>query len=136
MSEPSLFSALSPEPLAARMRPAKLEEFVGQEHLLAPGKPLRQAIERAADAELDATAPRLSYAKCLLEEQRFADAEEQLLAAEQEARRGAGRDRLPKILAALVRLHIETGDRAGARPFQDELQAIEAAAPRPLEERR
>src|SRR5438874_1482010 len=33
-------------PLAERMRPRRLEEFVGQEHLLAPGKPLRLAIER------------------------------------------------------------------------------------------
>ncbi len=32
-------------PLAARMRPASLEEFVGQEHLLAPGSALRTAIE-------------------------------------------------------------------------------------------
>jgi putative ATPase len=31
-------------PLADRMRPRKLEEFVGQTHLLAPGKPLYQAI--------------------------------------------------------------------------------------------
>src|SRR3977135_2213017 len=35
-------------PLAARMRPRSLEEFVGQEHILAPGKLLRRAIE--ADA--------------------------------------------------------------------------------------
>lgn len=34
------------QPLAARMRPATLDEFIGQEHLLAPGKPLREAIER------------------------------------------------------------------------------------------
>src|ERR1700694_2049694 len=33
-------------PLAARMRPVALDEFVGQEHLLGPGKPLRDAIER------------------------------------------------------------------------------------------
>src|SRR5688500_3394942 len=33
------------QPLAARMRPATLDEFVGQEHLLAKGKPLRDAIE-------------------------------------------------------------------------------------------
>jgi len=33
------------QPLAARMRPATLDEFVGQEHLLAPGKALRDAIE-------------------------------------------------------------------------------------------
>ncbi len=32
-------------PLADRMRPRRLEEFIGQDHLLAPGKPLRQAIE-------------------------------------------------------------------------------------------
>ena len=32
-------------PLAARMRPTTLEEFVGQEHLIAPGKALREAIE-------------------------------------------------------------------------------------------
>jgi putative ATPase len=36
------------QPLAARMRPRTLDEFVGQEHLLAPGKPLRDAIERDA----------------------------------------------------------------------------------------
>ena len=32
-------------PLASRMRPRSLEEFVGQEHILAPGKLLRRAIE-------------------------------------------------------------------------------------------
>jgi putative ATPase len=32
-------------PLAERMRPTTLDEYVGQEHLLAPGKPLRLAIE-------------------------------------------------------------------------------------------
>src|SRR5689334_21542503 len=33
------------EPLAARMRPSALDEIVGQEHLLAPGKVLRRSIE-------------------------------------------------------------------------------------------
>src|SRR3989454_10465426 len=33
-------------PLADRMRPRTLDEFVGQEHLIAPGKPLRAEIER------------------------------------------------------------------------------------------
>ncbi|HYH57762.1 MAG TPA: replication-associated recombination protein A [Thermoleophilaceae bacterium] len=33
------------QPLAARMRPESLDEFVGQEHLLAPGSALRSAIE-------------------------------------------------------------------------------------------
>lgn len=32
-------------PLAARMRPQKIEEYCGQAHLLAPGKPLRRALE-------------------------------------------------------------------------------------------
>jgi len=32
-------------PLAIRMRPTTLEEFVGQEHILGPGKLLRRAIE-------------------------------------------------------------------------------------------
>ena len=32
-------------PLAARMRPQTFDEFVGQEHILAPGKLLRRAIE-------------------------------------------------------------------------------------------
>lgn len=34
-----------PRPLAERMRPRTLEEFVGQEHLLGPGKPLRRRIQ-------------------------------------------------------------------------------------------
>jgi putative ATPase len=33
-------------PLAERMRPRSFDELVGQEELLAPGKPLREAIER------------------------------------------------------------------------------------------
>lgn len=33
------------EPLANKIRPTTLEEFVGQEHLVGPGKPLRKAIE-------------------------------------------------------------------------------------------
>jgi putative ATPase len=33
-------------PLADRMRPRTLDEFIGQEHLIAPGKPLRAQIER------------------------------------------------------------------------------------------
>ena len=36
----------APSPLAERMRPRTFDEFVGQEELLAPGKPLREAIER------------------------------------------------------------------------------------------
>jgi putative ATPase len=49
----SLFDTSPPEagpadkrrPLADRMRPETLEGFVGQEHILAPGKPLRAQIE-------------------------------------------------------------------------------------------
>lgn len=35
-----------PEPLASRIRPKNLEEFIGQSHLVGPGKPLRMAIEK------------------------------------------------------------------------------------------
>ena len=42
----SLSFDFSPDfnPLAARMRPAKVEEYIGQSHLLGEGKPLRQAL--------------------------------------------------------------------------------------------
>jgi len=33
------------EPLASKIRPKKLDEFIGQEHLVGPSKPLRKAIE-------------------------------------------------------------------------------------------
>jgi putative ATPase len=36
---------VSGEPLAARMRPTTLDEILGQEHLLAPGRVLRRSIE-------------------------------------------------------------------------------------------
>ncbi|NDL62909.1 replication-associated recombination protein A [Acerihabitans arboris] len=46
MSNMSLdFSHNEFQPLAARMRPRTLEEYVGQQHLLAPGKPLPRAIQ-------------------------------------------------------------------------------------------
>jgi putative ATPase len=38
-------TASTAAPLATRMRPRSLEEFVGQEHILGPGKLLRRAIE-------------------------------------------------------------------------------------------
>lgn len=47
---PTLFqeAGLRAQPLAARMRPRTLDEFVGQDHLLAPRKPLRDAIENGS----------------------------------------------------------------------------------------
>jgi len=42
---PSADSADRTRPLADRMRPRTLDEYVGQEHLVAPGKPLRVQIE-------------------------------------------------------------------------------------------
>lgn len=43
----SLFpSEVSTQPLAARMRPRVLDDFVGQAHLLGAGKPLRRAVEQ------------------------------------------------------------------------------------------
>ena len=38
----------SAQPLAARIRPEELDEVVGQQHLIGPGKPLRDAIEKGA----------------------------------------------------------------------------------------
>jgi putative ATPase len=34
------------QPLASRLRPLSLSDYVGQQHILGPGKPLREAIER------------------------------------------------------------------------------------------
>ncbi|MGE0135423.1 MAG: replication-associated recombination protein A [Dehalococcoidia bacterium] len=52
-AQPALFAEPGPEsppdpsaPLAARMRPRDLDEFVGQEHVLGPGRPLRLLVER------------------------------------------------------------------------------------------
>ena len=52
----SLFDTTPPEPpprasdtkrpLAERMRPERLEDYIGQDHILGPGKPLRRQIER------------------------------------------------------------------------------------------
>ena len=45
MEQTSLFNNEVPQPLAARLRPQTLEEYVGQSHLLGPGKVLRRLIE-------------------------------------------------------------------------------------------
>jgi len=41
----SLFSQVPYQPLAARLRPETLDDYVGQEHILGAGKPLREALE-------------------------------------------------------------------------------------------
>jgi putative ATPase len=47
--EASLFSRVEEaQPLAARLRPRTLDEYVGQSHILGPGKALRQAIENGS----------------------------------------------------------------------------------------
>jgi putative ATPase len=47
--EPTLFDAAAEDalrpPLAVRMRPRTLDEVVGQDHLIAPGSPLRRLVE-------------------------------------------------------------------------------------------
>ena len=43
-----LFDRKAPAPLAERMRPRTLDEFVGQQHLLAEGMPLRSYLESGA----------------------------------------------------------------------------------------
>ena len=45
MNQTSLFDSVISEPLASRMRPRNLSEFVGQEHLLGEGKILRKIID-------------------------------------------------------------------------------------------
>ena len=45
MQQTTLFEQNTPQPLAARLRPRTLEEYVGQTHLLGPGKVLRRLIE-------------------------------------------------------------------------------------------
>lgn len=45
MQEETLFTNEEAQPLAARLRPQSLQEFVGQTHLLGPGKVLRRLIE-------------------------------------------------------------------------------------------
>lgn len=48
----NLFVTHSGSPLAARMRPQTLDEVVGQDHLLAPGKPLRRLVEGSGEASV------------------------------------------------------------------------------------
>ncbi len=45
MEEQGLFESTTTQPLAARLRPQTLDGFVGQTHLLGPGKVLRRLIE-------------------------------------------------------------------------------------------
>ena len=45
MEQASLFEVPGEEPLASRMRPKDLDEFVGQQHLIGDGKILRKIIE-------------------------------------------------------------------------------------------
>ena len=44
-TEPVATAPSAAAPLAERMRPRSLDEYVGQEHILGPGKLLRRAIE-------------------------------------------------------------------------------------------
>jgi putative ATPase len=44
--DPEPAATAAPAPLAERMRPTTLDEFVGQESLIGPGRPLRLAIEK------------------------------------------------------------------------------------------
>ncbi|QPK78221.1 replication-associated recombination protein A [Corynebacterium lizhenjunii] len=48
----NLFHTHAGSPLAARMRPRSLEEVLGQEHLLGPGKPLRRLVEGSGEASV------------------------------------------------------------------------------------
>ena len=48
MEQTTLFGRSAYQPLAARLRPQTLDEIVGQQHLLGPGKVLRRIIEQDA----------------------------------------------------------------------------------------
>jgi putative ATPase len=43
--QPTLYAPSQSEPLAARMRPRTLDEFIGQAHIVGPGRLLRRAIQ-------------------------------------------------------------------------------------------
>ncbi|HXA63244.1 MAG TPA: replication-associated recombination protein A, partial [Streptosporangiaceae bacterium] len=45
-------AARGEQPLAVRMRPRSLDEVIGQEHLLGPGTPIRQLVDREAGLSL------------------------------------------------------------------------------------
>ncbi|GAA3006579.1 Recombination protein MgsA [Actinokineospora diospyrosa] len=51
-SNDAVRKALANTPLAVRMRPATLDEVLGQDHLLGPGAPLRRLVEGAAPASI------------------------------------------------------------------------------------
>lgn len=70
---------ISYQPLAARMRPRNIKEFIGQEHLLGPGKPLRRAIENKVLHSMILWGPP-----------------------------GSGKTTLAKLLAASANAHVET----------------------------
>ncbi len=45
MEQMNLFEKKNDQPLAARLRPKNLDEYVGQQHLIGEGKVLRRLIE-------------------------------------------------------------------------------------------
>ena len=45
MEQGYLFDTVKNQPLASRLRPVNLDEFVGQSHLIGEGKVLRKLIE-------------------------------------------------------------------------------------------
>ena len=46
MEQSSIFEDYTTQPLASRLRPQSLDEYVGQQHLLGQGKVLRRMIEQ------------------------------------------------------------------------------------------
>lgn len=43
--QPTMFQSADSQPLAARMRPRTLDEYIGQSHIIGPGRLLRRAIQ-------------------------------------------------------------------------------------------
>src|SRR5947209_1061096 len=104
MTTGSLFvqetTAAAPAPLAARLRPRTLEEFVGQQAVVGEGALLRKAIERDALTSAIFWGPP-----------------------------GCGKTTLAAIIAATTRAHFETFSAVGAG-VADVRRAIEAARAR------
>ncbi len=93
-------------PLADRMRPRDLDEFVGQEHLLGPGRVLRRAVEAGRLPSMILWGPP-----------------------------GSGKTTLARLLAAAVGAHLE-GLSAVTAGVADLRRVIEAARERLVRERR
>ena len=100
--EPQTAEADAATPLAERMRPRTLDEVVGQEETLGPGKPLREAIERDLLQSIILWGPP-----------------------------GTGKTTLARVIAAMTRAHFVAVQRRARRHQGDQGSDGGGAAPSP-----